>query len=124
MSILNKAPYPQECTDYYVYTMGPQNIKFQKTVIRTGKTPVYNSIYEKVLKSDPQFRTYKWMIAMREDVEKAIPLPQTTWVDIQYAAWGKHWVTFTEPDSTMSPQECAKLIYDDVKAEVAKQKTK
>jgi len=124
MAILNKAPYPQEATDYYVYTMGPQNIGFQKTVIRTGKTPVYNSIYEKVILGDPQFRIYQWMIGMREDVERAIPLPQNTWVDIQYDAWGKYIVLFTEPGSTMSPQECAQLIYDQVKAEVAKQVTK
>lgn len=124
LSIVNKAPYPQEATDYLIYTMGPQNLWFQKTVIRTGKTPVYNSIYEKVIKSDPQFRVYQWMIGMREDVERAIPMPKTTWVDIQYAAYGKHIVNFTEPGSTMTPEECAKLIYEDVKAEVAKQKTK
>lgn len=124
MAVLNKAPYPQEVTDYYIYTMGPQNIGFQKTVIRTGKTPVYNSIYEKVIKSDPQFRIYQWMIGMREDVERAVKLPQTTWVDIQYDAWGKYIVEFSEPGSTMSPQECAQLIYDQVMAEIAKQKTK
>lgn len=124
MALLSNAPYPQECMDFYVYTMGPQNVGFQKTVIRTGKTPVYDSIYESVIKSDPKFRTYQWMIGMREDVAKAIPLPQTTWVDIQYDAYGKHYVNFTEPDSTMSPEECAQLIYDQVKEEVAKQKTK
>ncbi|MEA3407988.1 MAG: extracellular solute-binding protein [Chloroflexota bacterium] len=124
LALVNKAPYPQEAVDYLIYTMGPQNVGFQKTVIKTGKTPVYNSIYESVIKGDPQFRTYQWMIDMREDVENAVPLPQTTWVDIQYSAYNKHIVNFTEPGSTMSPEECAQLIYDDVKEEVEKQKTK
>jgi len=122
VSILNKAPYPQEATDYLIYTMGPQNLGFQKTVIRTGKTPVYNSVYEKIIKTDPQFRTYQWMIAMREDVEGAVPLPQTTWIDIQYDAYNKHIVEFTEPDSTMSAEECGQLILKDAKEEIAKQK--
>jgi len=124
MAILNKAPYPQEAMDFLVYTMGPQNIGFQKTVIRTGKTPVYNSIYDKVINGDPQFRVYQWMNGMRQDVERAVKLPQTTYVDLQYAAYDKQIVNLTEPGSQMTPEECAKLIYDEVQAEVAKQKTK
>ena len=31
----------QEALDYFVYTMGPQNVTFQTTAIKTGKTPVY-----------------------------------------------------------------------------------
>lgn len=120
--ILNKSPYPQEAANYLIYTMGPQNEGFQKTVIKTGKTPVYNSIYEKVIKSDPQFRTYEWMIGMRADVEKAVPLPQNTYIDLQYSAWNKHRVPFTEPGSTMTAAEVADLIMKDVKEEVAKQK--
>lgn len=122
MSVLSKAPYPQEVVDYYIYTMGPQNVGFQETVIKTGKTPVYNSAYEKIIEGDPKFGTYKWMIGMREDVERAIPLPQTTWIDIQYAAYDKHIIPFTDPGSTMTADECAQLILKDVKEEIAKQK--
>jgi hypothetical protein len=124
LAIINKAPFPQEATDWLIYTMGPQNVGFQKTVIRTGKTPVYNSIYDSVINGDPQFRIYAWMNEMRSDVERAIKLPQTTWVDIQYDAWGKYIVLFTEPDATMKPEECAKLIMDQVLEETAKQETK
>jgi ABC-type glycerol-3-phosphate transport system substrate-binding protein len=122
MAIVNKAPYPQETADYYIYTMGPQNTAFQKTVIRTGKTPVYKSAYDNIIQGDPQFRTYQWMIDMREDVEKAIKMPQHTWIDIQYAAYNRYIVSFLEKGSTMSPDECAQLILKDVEEEVAKQR--
>ena len=78
MALLNKAPYPQEAMDYLVYTMGPQNVGFQKTVIKTGKTPVYNSIYDNIIKGDPQFGTYQWMIGMRDDVSQARWLRRAT----------------------------------------------
>jgi len=55
-------------------------------------------------------------------VERAVKLPQTTYVDVQYAAYDKQIVNLTEPGSQMTPEECAKLIYDEVQAEVAKQK--
>ena len=123
LAILNKAPYPQEACDYLIYTMGPQNVDFQKTVIRTGKTPVYNSIYENVIKSDPQFRIYQWMIDMRADVETAPLIPQNTYIMIEYSAYSKWWPQFTDPGSTMTPQEFGDAVLKDVRAEIAKQKT-
>jgi ABC-type glycerol-3-phosphate transport system substrate-binding protein len=122
ISIIKGAPYPQEATDYLIYTMGPQNVGFQKIVIKTGKTPIYFSIYETVIKGDPQFRTYQWMIPMLDDVADAVPLPQTTYIDIQYSAYNKHFALFTEPGATMTPGEIAQSILKDVKEEVAKQK--
>jgi ABC-type glycerol-3-phosphate transport system substrate-binding protein len=121
VAILNKAPFPQEACDYMVYTMGPQNTGFQKTVMRTGKTPIYDSAYE-IIQTDPQFRTYEWMIGMREDANRSVVTPRNTYYLIQHTMWNKHRITFTEPGSTMSPEECAKLILDDSQAEIAKQK--
>jgi ABC-type glycerol-3-phosphate transport system substrate-binding protein len=121
VAILNKAPFPQEACDYMVYTMGPQNTGFQKTVMRTGKTPIYNSAYQ-IIETEPQFRTYEWMIGMLEDVNRSVVAPRNTYYTIQNTMWNKHRITFTEPGSTMSPEECAKLIMEDSLAEIAKQK--
>ncbi|MBC7234583.1 MAG: extracellular solute-binding protein [Chloroflexi bacterium] len=121
-AILNKSPNPQEATDYLIYTMGPQNEWFQKAVIKSGKTPIYTSTYETILKNDPQMRTYQWMIGMLADVERSIPAPRNNYYIIQHTMFQKHRVPFTEPGSTMTPEECAKLILEDTKAEIAKQK--
>ncbi len=122
VALLNKCKYPQEAMDYIIFTMGPQNLGFQKTVIRTGKTPVYNSAYTEIIEKDPQFRTYQWMIGMRKDVEKSVVTPRNTYYLIQHTMWAKHRIKFLDPGSTMKAEEVAKLVLDDSKAEIAKQK--
>jgi len=122
LAVLNKAPYPQEACDYLIYSLGPQNVEFQKVIIKTGKTPIYNSIYDNVIKSDPQFGIYRWMMDMRADVETAPLIPQNTYVMIEYTAYDKWWPLFTEPGSTMSPEEFGNSMLQDIQAEIAKQK--
>ena len=58
---------------------------------------------------------------MLDDVQTSVPLPQTTYVDIQYSAYNKHIVNFLEKGSTMTPEEVSQLILKDVEEEVAKQ---
>jgi len=120
--LLTGAPYPQETMDYLIYTMGPQNVAFQKIVIKSGKTPVYESIYNNVIKTDPQFRIYQWMIAMRDEVNRSYVRPFNNYFSIQDSFYKKHIVIFTEPGSTMSAEECAQLILKDSREEIAKQK--
>ncbi|MBM3189646.1 MAG: twin-arginine translocation signal domain-containing protein [Chloroflexi bacterium] len=121
-AILNKAPFPQEATDYLVYTMGPQNTWFQKAVIKSGKTPIYNSAYENIIKTDPQMGIYRWMVGMLDDVNRSVPAPRNNYYTIQNTMFQKHRVTFTEVGSTMTPEECAQLILKDTQDEIAKQK--
>ena len=122
VGVLNKAPYAQEALDYFVYTMGPQNTNFQKTVIRTGKTPVYQSVYTDILDGDPQFRTYGWMSDMLDQVDHSVIRPFNNYFSIQDSMYAKYVVQLVEPGSTMTPEECAKAILEDSKAEIAKQK--
>ncbi len=123
LGVLNKAPFPQEAADFLIYTMGPANVDFQKTVIKTGKTPIYNSIYDNVIKGDPQFGTYQWMIDMRADVETAPLIPQTLFTTIEYDAFGKWWAPFTDPGSTMSPKEFGDSMLKDIKDAMSKIKS-
>lgn len=122
VGVLNMAPFPQEALDYFVYTMGPQNVGFQKTVIRTGKTPVYQSIYDSVIDGDPQFRTYSWMNDMRAQVDRSVIRPFNNYFSIQDSAYRKYVVQMVEAGSTMTPEECAKLIMEESAAEIAKQR--
>lgn len=122
VGVLNKAPNAQDALDYFVYAMGPQNLTFQKTAINTGKTPVYQSIYDNVINGDPQFGIYKWMNDMLAQVEKSVIRPFNNYFSIQDAAYRKHIVELVEPGSTMTPAECAKAIVTDARAEIAKQK--
>lgn len=119
--ILNKAPYPQETMDFLVYMMGPQNVDFHKLVIQTGKTPVYNSIYDTVIKTDPQFRTYDWMLSMREQVEKSRMRPFNNYFSIQESHFIKNIVAYSEPGSTMTTDEFVEAVLTATRDEIAKQ---
>lgn len=121
VSILNKAPYAQEALDYFVYTMGPQNTTFQKTVISTGKTPVYNSAYEQIIDGDPQFGIYSWMHDMREQVSRSVERPFNNYFSIQDTHYRKYIVELVTAGSTMTPEECASAILTDSLAEIEKQ---
>jgi len=121
VSIITNAPHPQETLDYFVYTMGPQNESFQKNVIRTGKTPVYQSAYENIIQGDPQFRTYEWMLNMREQVENSVPRPFNNYFSIQDTHYRNYIVQLTDPGSTMTPEECAQAIMEASLEEIEKQ---
>ena len=122
LTVLNKSPYPQEVTDFYIYAMGPQNKRWQKAAIKSGKTPVYNSAYDEILKTDPMFNMYKWMLTMREDVEASVPVPRNTYYLIQNTAWQKWRVEFLKEGSTMTEDELIQHVLEDTRAEIAKQK--
>jgi ABC-type glycerol-3-phosphate transport system substrate-binding protein len=121
VGVLNKAPNAQEALDYYVYAMGPQNITFQTTAIKTGKTPVYQSIYDNVINTDPQYRTYAWMNDMRAQVERSVARPFNNYFSIQDTHYRNYVVQLVEPGSTMTPEECATAILTAAREEIAKQ---
>jgi ABC-type glycerol-3-phosphate transport system substrate-binding protein len=122
VAVLNKAPNAQEALDYFVYAMGPQNITFQKTAINTGKTPVYQSIYDNVINGDPQYGIYSWMNDMRDQVEHSVVRPFNNYFSIQDTHYRNFIVQLVEPGSTMTPEECAKAIADATREEISKQK--
>jgi N,N'-diacetylchitobiose transport system substrate-binding protein len=122
VALLNKCKFPQEAMDYIIYTMGPQNLGFQKTVIKTGKTPVYNSAYTQIIDADPQFRTYQWMKGMLDDVKRSVVTPRNNYYIIEHTMFNKHRIKFTDPGSTMKPEEFAQLVLKDSQDEIAKQK--
>jgi ABC-type glycerol-3-phosphate transport system substrate-binding protein len=120
VSVLSNAPHAQEALDYFVYTMGPQNINLQKAIIGTGKTPVYESGYE-LLDTDPQLRTYQWMKDMRAQVDRSVARPFNNYFSIQDTHYRNYIVQLVEPGSTMTVEECAELIMKDSLAEIEKQ---
>ena len=121
VGVLSGSPYPQEALDYFLFTMGPQNTDFQKTVIKTGKTPIYTAAYTDIIQDDPQFRTYAWMLDMRDQVERSVIRPFNNYFSIQDTFYQKYIVQLVEPGSTMTPEECASLILQDSLAEIEKQ---
>ncbi|MFN8487948.1 MAG: substrate-binding domain-containing protein [Caldilineaceae bacterium] len=123
LGVVNKAPNPQEVVDFYVYAFGPANLNFQKAVIQSGKTPVYNSTYDKIINVDPAFADYKWMINMRDDVSKSQPVPRNTFYLIQHQAYTKRIVEFID-NKNITAEQCAQNILDDAKKEIEKQKVK
>jgi multiple sugar transport system substrate-binding protein len=120
LGVVNKAPYPQEVVDFYVFAFGPANTNFQKAVIQSGKTPVYNSSYDQIINVEAEFEAYRWMSGMRDDVTNSLPVPRNTFYLIQHNAYAKRIVEFTD-DPTMTAEQCAQLIFDDSMAEIEKQ---
>ena len=121
-SLLAKAPNPQEAIDYLVFAMGPQNANFQKACIQSGKTPVFQSSYDNIIAKDPMFSAFKWMISMRDQVDRSMARPFNNYFSIQETFYAKYIVLFTDPGSTMTAEEVAKSIMDEARAEIAKQK--
>ena len=121
LSVVNKAPYTQEVVDFYVFAQGPANRNFHKAVIESGKTPVYNSVFDEILNDDPLFSTYGWMNDMRKDVTRSRLVPRNTYYSIQNKIYKKRIVEFID-DPSITPEQCASLIFEDSRAEIAKQK--
>lgn len=121
LGVVNKAPYAQEVVDFLVFAMGPANANFQKAVIQSGKTPVYNSSYDAIINVEPEMEQYKWMIGMRDDVSNSQPVPRNTFYLIQHTAYTKRIVEFID-DPNITAEQCAQLILDDSLAEIEKQK--
>jgi len=119
-AVITGAPYSQEVTDYYIFTMGPANVAFQKAVIQSGKTPVYGSAYKNIIEADPLFATYKWMMGMREDVARSIPPPRNTFYTIQNTFYRKWIVDYSEKGSKMTTKEFVAKLLKDVRDEIAK----
>jgi len=121
LGVVNGAPYAQEMVDFYVYALGPANAGFQKAVIQSGKTPIYNSAYDEIIEADPMFGTFKWMQGMRDDVARSTPTPRNTFYLIQHQVYQKRIVEFIE-DPSISPDMLAQMIVEDSLAEIDKQK--
>jgi ABC-type glycerol-3-phosphate transport system substrate-binding protein len=120
LGVVNLAPHPQEVVDFYVFAFGPANQDFQKAVIQSGKTPIYNSSYDEIIAVDPAFDAYQWMIGMRDDVAQSLPVPRNTFYLIQHNAYTKRIVEFID-DPNITPEQCAQFILDDSLAEIEKQ---
>ncbi|MCL5998194.1 MAG: extracellular solute-binding protein [Chloroflexi bacterium] len=121
IGLLTKGPSPQDAMNYLIFTMGPQNERWQKQCMQTGKTPVFQSAY-KLIEADPQFRNYAWMVEMRNQVDRSMSRPFNNYFSIQDTFYRKYLVEFVEPNSTMTAEACAAAIVKDAKDEIAKQK--
>lgn len=122
MTILNKAPYPQETADFIVFAFGPQNKAMQDATITSGKTPIYESVYKNMLEGDPNYEDYKWMIPMRQQVEANKPIPATLLWSLQKNSFVKNAVKFLEKGSKVTPQELAATVMKETRDQGAKLK--
>ncbi|HEX5416625.1 MAG TPA: extracellular solute-binding protein, partial [Chloroflexota bacterium] len=104
-TILNKAPYPQETADFIVFAFGPQNKSMQDAIITSGKTPIYESIYQTMIEGDKNYADYAWMVPMRKQVEANHPIPPTLLWRIQKDTFMKYAVKFLEKGTTMTPKQ-------------------
>jgi ABC-type glycerol-3-phosphate transport system substrate-binding protein len=109
LQLFEGAPYPQEAVDFMVYCMGPQNLEWQKTVIKTGKPTAFGSAFA-LLDKDPELAPWKWMHQMRLDLEASFPAPKTYFYAMQADAWNKYRIEYFRKGSTLTEDQLADRI--------------
>ena len=117
-TLFRLAPYPQEHVDFNIYAIGPANEDMQKAIIESGKTPVYEWCYSDLIEKDPNFATYLWMVAMRDQVQNSYPLWPDTYTESDFKFYSKWMVMFMEKGSKMTAEELGKTIEEEVTAEL------
>ncbi len=121
-TILNKSPYPQETADFIVFAFGPQNKPMQDAIITSGKTPIYESIYQTMIEGNKDYADYAWMVPMRKQVEANHPIPPTLLWRIQKDTFMKYAVKFLEKGSSVTPKEFGEMVMKETRDQGAKLK--
>jgi ABC-type glycerol-3-phosphate transport system substrate-binding protein len=120
IAIINKAPMPQAAIDFLIYACGPQNAAWQKAIITAGTSPVFNSVYDGQLQTDPELAPFKWMTELRDQVAVSVPAPKNYYYQLQNEAWTRHWPEYLKDDSTMTEDELIQAVLQTT-AELQKQ---
>jgi len=118
MGLLAGAPYPQEAMDCLIWLWGPENMAMQEAICNTAKTPAYKSLYENVVKPNPD---WAWMLDIKAMYDRCIPLPHVASYAIQndmLTTWTQKYFLGEEKDAKVALESCLA----DIKAELAKAK--
>ena len=117
---------PQQAMDFLLYCLGPQNTDWQKAIIRSGQSPAFQSTYNTIIGSDPEFSAYRWMTEVRDEIAVSVLSPKNYYYPIQNEAWNRHRPEYLKDGSTMTENEViAKIkastreIMDQVRQSVA-----
>lgn len=110
LQVFRGAPHAQEVVDFLVWAMGPQNVEFQKAVIKSGKGPVYTSVYNGMMKDDPELAPYAWMQDMKVTIEESIPATKTYFQAMERDAWNKYRIDYFRTGSVMTEEQLVEKI--------------
>lgn len=105
VALLNTAPMPQQAMDFLLYCLGPQNTDWQKAIIRSGQSPAFQSTYNTIIGSDPEFSVYRWMTEVRDEIAISVLSPKNYYYPIQNEAWNRHRPEYLKDGSTMTEAE-------------------
>lgn len=122
MSILNKGPFPQEVADFVVFAFNPGNKTMMDATITSGKTPIYESVYQTMIEGNKDYADYAWMVPMRQQVEANHPIPPTLLWSIQKATFMKYATKFLEKGNSTTPQQFAEQVMKETRDQGAKLK--
>jgi ABC-type glycerol-3-phosphate transport system substrate-binding protein len=110
ISILNKAPLPQQVIDFLIYACGPQNSDWQKAIIQAGNAPAFDSVYTGLLAGDATLQPFKWMNELRDQLVISTPAPKNYYYQIQNEAWTRHWPEYLKDSSTMTEDQLIQKV--------------
>lgn len=109
LQLFEGAPYPQEAVDFMVFAMGPQNLDWQKTIIKTGKPTSFASAFA-LLDKDPELAAWKWMHDFRREIDDSFPAPKNFFYAMQADAWNKYRIEYFRAGSKLTEEELAEKI--------------
>jgi len=117
---INKAPHPQEFTDYLITMFYPANdmgLTMCKAIAKTGKLQAYQKGWDEVVAKN---ENYAWMVRMGEIAKKAVSPPGLTTAAIQQdrqQAWSQKFFA-----GEVSAREAMENCMKEIEAEIAKMK--
>jgi len=110
LQVFRGAPHAQEAVDFLIWAMGPQNTEFQKAVIKSGKGPVYTSVYSGLLKDDHELAAYGWLQDMKATIEQSTAASKTYFQAMERDAWNKYRIEYFRTGSTMTEEQLIEKI--------------
>jgi len=117
--ILNKAKNPQGMADFYLWCFGPDNKEMGKQITEVAAKPGYTYTYDEFIKGNPQ---HAWQLAGLELIKTSVPFRVDTWWMIQNNMTKPGVEKALDLSQKFEPEAAMEEVYQNVKAEIAKQK--
>ena len=116
--LFKAAPYPQETTDFLVWLVDPDNEMWNRGAFKAGKMVGLKTPYTKYI--DPNDVTQNWALGVLPLLEAATPPPPTKWYITEHTKIVPKMVEFLK--GTKSATQAMQEAWDDIQAEIAKDK--
>jgi ABC-type glycerol-3-phosphate transport system substrate-binding protein len=106
--------YPQDCVDFYLWAMNPENPPMGQGVFKGGKMTAWYYNYDNYV--NPNDVTRNWALDLKPLLENAIPAPITPWYSMENQKISPEYVSFLLGEK--SAEEAMNDAWDAIMVEV------